>query len=137
MVSGTRYPAWSDQLKKWSESRAARRLLRSDVSQDTGSNFLMSSEGTLEVFRAIFHVIQWELCIFIIFWQFSMLFNRNIEFLSFFCFSYHLIEKLAFSHFSVIHVIQWEICVFFLFCKFSIFYNGNFTFNFPCYSIGT
>ena len=23
MVSGTRCPAWSDQLKKWSESRAA------------------------------------------------------------------------------------------------------------------
>ena len=31
MVSGARCPAWSDQLKKWSESRAEQRPQRADV----------------------------------------------------------------------------------------------------------
>ena len=50
------------------------------MSFGTGVNFQMFREGKIEVFRAIFHVIQWEFYIFSIFHKFSMLFNENFTF---------------------------------------------------------
>ena len=54
MVSGTRCPAWSDQLRKWSESRAAAPKGRCPVGQgqklrtSVGADF-WSSKGSNEI----------------------------------------------------------------------------------------
>ena len=56
-------------------------------------------------FSSIFHVIQWEICIFLLFCKFSMLFNGKLLFVNFPCYS---IKHFAFFHFFI---------------------------NFPCYSM--
>ena len=78
MVSGTQCPALSDQLMSW--RRARQWPKRANVLLDRGVNFQTFREGKIEAFRAIFHVIQWECYIFLIFHKFSMLFNENFTF---------------------------------------------------------
>ena len=90
MVSGTLSPAWRILLEEWSESRAAAPkswcpvahrgefpdVLRGHI-WGLRSNFPWYSMGVLNFvnFLLICHVIQWEFHIFLIFLQFSMLFN--------------------------------------------------------------
>ena len=104
MVSGTRCPAWSYYLKKWSESRAAAPKGRCPVGHR--GEFHMSWYGILDASVAIFHDFQWKFCIFSISRQFTISFNGNF----------------TFSHFSKIF------CVFNgkqVFCQFPMLFNGN------------
>ena len=96
-VSGTRCPAGSDSVKKWSESRAAAPKGRCPVGHrgefpyvlrehilGLCSNLSWYLMRILHIFNSfsICHVIQWEFYIFFSFHQFSMLFNGK---LAFFC----------------------------------------------------
>ena len=88
----------SDKLKKWSESRAAAPKGRCPVghrgefpyilrghSWGLSSNFPWYLIGILHFYKfsSIFHVIQWETCIFLHFCKFSMLFNGKFAFLEY------------------------------------------------------
>ena len=122
MVSGTRCPAGSYKLKKWSESRAAASkgqcpvghrdefpyVLRGHI-WDLSSNITWYSMGNWYFFfnfSSICHVIRWEFYIFLSFHRFSTSINGKH---TFFCF----------------------------FINFLYYSMGNLHFvNFPCYSMG-
>ena len=141
MVSGTRCPAWSDQLKKWSESRAAAPKGRCPVGHrgefpcysmgicSFFVNFLLSNEnfGIFFCFVSIFYGIQQGFLHFSVFCQFSMLLNGNFSMFPFFVnFPCYSMRILAFFQFLIIlHVIQWEYLYFFSFCQYSMLFNRD------------
>ena len=97
MVSGTRCPAWSDQLKRWSESRAAAPkdrcpvghrgefpyVLRRHISGLKG-NFPWYSMGAMYFLQIIFNFPCYSMGISF-FCQFSMLSNCYFAFFLIFC----------------------------------------------------
>ena len=141
MVSGTRCPAWSDQQKKWNESRAAAPKSRCPVEHrgefpyvlrrhiwglwDNSPWYSMGVKHFFFNFSPIFPCYSMGITHFFSFFhQFSMLFNGNFAFFSFFCqFSMLFNEKFAFFYFF------WKFSMLFngefAFCQFSMLFNGN------------
>ena len=124
MVSGTRCPAWSDQQKKWSESRAAAPKGRCPVGHR--GEFPCYSMGIFFFLVNFPYYLIRIIAFFFIFYLFSMLFNGDFCIFAFFvivpCYSIGIFPFFQFL--AIFHTIQWE-----------FLYSSVFV-NFPCYSIG-